>query len=121
MYWYFVQYIAVSWIVRQVLLVLHTRARRYIEYIECIGILYNIFLYPRIVSFAYTGEQMAARSPDLLKSIDWISFVWKLWKSPEFWKQFNFNCARAICHSRGVPRRPEIGFTKERNLFKNQI
>ena len=39
---------------------------------------------------------------DLLKSIDWISFVWK---SPEFWKLFNFNCDRPSAGSAPPPSR----------------
>ena len=39
---------------------------------------------------------------DLLKSIDWISFVSK---SPEFWKLFNFNCDRPSAGSAPPPSR----------------
>ena len=42
------------------------------------------------------------RRSDLLKSIDWISFVWK---SPEFWKLFNFNCDRPSAGSAPPPSR----------------
>ena len=88
---------------------------------RCISLLYLYYLVLYFCDLAMCAEYIGVllvlhrrgrwcRS-DLLKSIDWISFVSK---SPEFWKLFNFNCdrpsavGRGVCHPKLVSQKREI-------------
>ena len=88
----------------------------YISKYSLFNLYYNVmYLYCHVLYFCYLA--MCAEyigvllvlhrrgrwcRSDLLKSIDWISFVSK---SPEFWKLFNFNCDRPSAEGRGCATR----------------